>query len=221
MTIVFIGKYLSYLGLFLMSLTLFIILRNRTYRIRYLKYFCLYIVTSFLINIPAFIMAYHLKNNLPLLHIFTIAEFVLIAMFYVELIYEKRVRVLAYVIAFIAFLMLMNSIFIQGIYAFNSYAKTVSQVILLSLSIIFLFKSDSFNNSGDVRNYRYLSFINAAFLIYFSGSLFIFMSSQFLLESSSQLNKLWLINSILSLIFQIIILYAVWKIAYPRIRSSP
>ena len=124
-------------------------------------------------------------------------------------------------IIIVTLLILLNSIFIQGIFEYNSYSKTLSQVILLAFSIDFLFRIEEIKKDIAKPLFRILTIINAVFLFYFSGSLFIFMSSNYLIENSVILNKLWIINASLNLIFQIIILYAIWKIAYPRIRSSP
>lgn len=53
-------------------------------------------------------------------------------------------------------------------------------------------------------------YINIAFLIYFSGTIFIFMFSTLILKSTSQTQNLWLINSILNIILNILLAKGIW-----------
>jgi hypothetical protein len=219
MSTIAIGIWISNIGLFLMVLSCIIIYFNEFYRSEPLTLFSWYMILSVCINVPAFIMAQYVQNNLPLLHLFTLMELVTLSLFYGRLmkITENRVYMGCFISVCIA--VVLNSIFVQGIYSLNSYGKTLSQIFLLGCTVMFLFNMEAIKRTFDHQVTRSLSFINAAFLIYFAGSLFIFMSSSLLFAHEKVLNRLWTVNVFLSLFFQIIIFYSLWKMPSQRTKS--
>jgi hypothetical protein len=219
MSSITIGIWISNIGLFLMVLSCLIIAFKGFYRSDPLAFLSWYMILSVIINVPAFIMAKYVQNNLPLLHLFTMMELVTISLFYGRLMKLTKNKLFLGCFISVSIAVVLNSIFFQGIFSLNSFGKTLSQIFLLGCAVMFLFNMEVFKQTFDYQVSRSLSLINAAFLIYFAGSLFIFMSSSLLFAHEKVLNRLWTVNVFLSLFFQIIIFYSLWKMPSQRTKS--
>lgn len=113
---------------------------------------------------------------------------------------------------------MLNTLFLQGIFEFNSYGKTLVQVLIILYALDYAFRFPALDTPDTAE--ETLQLVNAAVLIYYCGSLFIFMSSQFELQMGEAIRILWKINAILNLIFQIMILIALWKAIFKPRKSS-
>ena len=160
-------------------------------------------------------------NNLPLLHVYTFCEFILFSWFYKIVLNENRwmQKYFWHFIFFVSILVIANSIFLQSIYGFNSYAKSLVQLILISYAVIYIYsfslKLESINQQTHA-----IRRINAAVLIYYSSSLFIFLFSNMFLINDIKIHKgFWVVNAGLNLIFQILILIAIWKVVFKPTKS--
>ena len=181
-----------------------------------LKWFELSLVWALAIQIIAKIIALYKGNNLPLLHLYTMIEFVLISLFYKEILFNKLKigQYFYYFIGLIVLIIVGNSIFIEPLRGFNSNAKGLTQLIIISYSIIYFFNRLSIDVS---KKNLILNRINAAILLYYSGSLFIFVFAKILVKKSSILNNyFWDFNALLYLVFQILILIATWRLVFPK-----
>ncbi len=125
---------------------------------------------------------------------------------------NKNKRLAGLLTFLVSILIILNSVFVQSIWGFNSYAKTLVQcvIIIYSLSYFFLNYMNKIKN-GIIRKVRL--FINATILIYYSGSLFVFMFSDYFLRVlGGTPRELWIINISLNFLFQVAILVTVWKV---------
>lgn len=151
-------------------------------------------------------------NNLPLLHLYTLFEFILISLIYrkMGLFDPWPAQYFAIFLISIAGLIVLNSIFLESIYTYNSYAKTVVQLLFIGYAVGYMFQLKE--NSPDAGAHNLM---NYAILIAYSGSLFIFMFGNVLLADEFD-NLFWDINVLLNLLFQILILISVWKASRAR-----
>lgn len=154
-------------------------------------------------------------NNLPLLHIYTLGEFLLISNFFIRLppIQSLPKPVKLGFLFFVSLLIILNSIFLQPIFGYNSYAKSLGQLIIISYSVSYFYHRSNHFEEQVNQETKSLNLINAAILTYYSGTLFIFMFSDFFFSQGSVLpNGFWVFNSILNLIFQGMVLFAIWNL---------
>ena len=86
MSLVDITRTIGYAGLLMLFFSFIIIVKKELYRIKEIKPITWYLSLSLFINIPAYILGHYLITNLPLLHLFTLIEFVLVSLFYCKLI---------------------------------------------------------------------------------------------------------------------------------------
>jgi len=208
--------YITYLSFTATVFALILIIRYEGKK-EISNYFTCYLGLSLTVGIVSLIMAKNRINNLPLLHIYTLLEFMMLSLFYRTIL--KRVSFVQKYFGLVFWggiiVIVLNSLFLQNLTEFNSNAKTFSHITLLGLTLLFFMDRMQINNLEELDGG--LNMINSGILFYLSGSLFIFMTSNILIEDNSQVHEiLWIINAMLYLIFQIIILIGVWKVLYPR-----
>ena len=163
-------------------------------------------------------------NNLPLLHIYTLLEFITWPLFYRQLFVHKNhfVKNHLYFIGFVSVLILSNSIFLEPLSGFNSNAKALVQIILIGYAIYYFF--ETFGKIDLTKPLpRALSLINFAVILYYSGSLFIFMFSKLLANQNVADNRqygFWAVNALLLVAFQTLIFISLWTVAFQKTKSS-
>ncbi len=199
-------RNLVFICLFASILLLFFNRKRLPDTFRYLGY---YLCWNLAIEITARILSDYETNNLPLLHLYTIGEFLLFALLYrkVHLFKKWPDKKFWIFVCIVLLFVILNSIFIQNIYTFNSYAKTVVQLILMGFAFGYFYQLHEKEQDTEALNW-----VNAAVLIYYSGSLFIFMFGNYFLDKVPETHLIfWIINVFLNLIFQVLILTAIWK----------
>ncbi len=186
-----------------------------------LKALMVYLFFSFAIEIGSRLAAVAFHQNLPLLHVYTFGEVLLLSLFYRQILDDSSgfKQYFNWIVGAVLTLVVLNTIFLQGIFEFNSYAKTLAQVLIILYAFDYAFRiPEQEDNDPDLT--RVLRQINAAILIYYCGSLFIFMASSFESEAREVFRRLWYVNKILLLVFQLIILIALWKVVFKPPKSS-
>ncbi len=169
------------------------------------------------------IYGHYTKNNLPLLHVYTFGEMLLWSLFYRQILHPSAVlvRYFKWMTGLVLTAVVLNTIFLQGLWTFNSYAKTLVQllVILYALSYAFNFLLEE---SPNVPLQKVLRPVNAAVLLYYCGALFIFMFSTLSLSShQGSFDFLWKINVVLNVVFQSIVLFSLCRLLIFKPRKLP
>lgn len=184
-------------------------------RLPQLKYIGIYLILLVITELSSKVL-YHLReNNLPILHLYTLLELIFLSLFY-RTIFSKNKQIITWVIIFSSVAIISNSIFIQSILGFNSNAKTLEQIVIIVYAILFFFNYPSLEITDKVLA-KSLNLINSAILIYFSGSLFIFMFSSYFQNNGLTVNRgFWEFNAFLSLLFQLLVFISLWRIAFRK-----
>lgn len=147
-------------------------------------------------------------NNLYLLHIFTLVEFVLIGWFFGKLLELFEVKVNTKIILLTgAVLIILNSVFLQPIDVYNSLSRTAVQLCFMGCCFfgfyLFTKRIYAYQDKGVVK------LILIALLLKYSGSLFLYLFSNQITELLAETQrKIWLINPSLNFLAQVIILIA-------------
>lgn len=209
---------IQYLSLFFLSIN--VVLAIKAFRKKAdLKWFEILLAWSLFSQIVGRIMGISLGNNMPMLHLYTLFEFIFISLFYKKIIFD-HLKIKKYFMPFLAFMVMIiicNSLFVESIMVHNVKAKGLTQVTIISYAIFYFFNRISNEiRKGDF----YLNRINAAILMYYSGSLFIFIFANFLLEDLLIRSYFWRFNALLYLIFQILILIATWRLVFSNSKDS-
>lgn len=176
-----------------------------------IKYLGIYLFLNLVIQIVADQLFQKGLPNLPLLHLNTLLEFVFLSLFFKE-VYKRQDSFKKYFIFFVlivALLLILNSVFIEPIYGFNSKAKSLVQICIIFYVVLYFFDSYGKVDFLEGENLS-INMICFAVLLYYAGSLFIFMFSQFFfVERSEAFYAFWVVNAGLTFIFQLIMLISI------------
>lgn len=188
---------------------------------RAFKALVVYLIFNLFIEIGARAAAILFRQNLPLLHFYTLGECWFLSLFYREVLDKDSIfqRHFSRIVPTVMILVVCNTLFLQSIFEFNSYAKTLVQFLIILYALDYSFR---FSEREGVTSFndQPLRLVNAAILVYYCGSLFIFMSNHFALRMGNAIKILWDINTVLNLIFQIAVLVALWKAVSLHQKSS-
>jgi hypothetical protein len=150
--------------------------------------------------------------NLYILHMYTIIEFNIIALFYLRFFgdFYPRWLVPGLMVCFTVFAIL-NSIFLQPITGFNTYARGTVGVLTIMLALLCFYKM-----LIELRTKRLdqhpVFWINTGFLLYFSGNLFFFILNNALLKEPNQSLSFmsWGLSSLLMALLYLFIGVGLW-----------
>ncbi|RAJ04237.1 hypothetical protein LX64_03117 [Chitinophaga skermanii] len=169
-----------------------------------------YLCVAFTVNCIAIIFSH--SNNLPLLHIYTIIEFVLLARCYLFIFTGSTARrvLIGMAIAFPVFAVL-NFLFIQNIYTYNTYTRPIEAIVFIICSMLYFFRNDTETQRRwiNVPN----NWINAGILLYFSGAIGQFAFSN-IVGAVAPLEialLIWILHATLVLMMYISFTISFWK----------
>jgi hypothetical protein len=178
----------------------------------------LYFFVSLVVQIASFMLWRQNINNLPLLHIYTPVEFLLLLWFFNRLpgriVSDKLFWVL--VISFLL-LCISDSLFLESIYKFNTYARSLEALMLIVLSVKwFVYVITSEEKNGVRLNTANINYLVSGIFIYFAGSIVLFSFSNMVnrLAYPMALN-VWSIHTLLLFLFYLLATIALlrWKTA--------
>lgn len=180
-----------------------------------------FLILNLLTEILAFTFTECGINNLPLLHVYTLGEFILFSFFYRSLSYKPTFfsRHFWLIIAIGSLLIIANTLFFQSIFGFNSTAKTGVQLILIVYAVFYFYNLVADEHFAQLKS-KSMRLVNSAVIIYYSGSLFIFMFSQISFGNEDIYKLFWIFNSFLYVTFHLIIFTALWIAFYRNTPSS-
>ncbi len=142
-------------------------------------------------------------NSYPVNNAFLLVQFIILLLIYREA-FGWRYRPVYVAGAVYTALFGVNYLFVQSPYTLNSYAYTVSGVILMVLSLLYF--RYLLKNLPEPHVHRSpLIWINIAVLVYFGGNLFLFMLYNFFASG------IWILHNMLNIIKNILLFVAVWQ----------
>ncbi|RQO75385.1 hypothetical protein DBR43_08495 [Pedobacter sp. KBW06] len=152
------------------------------------------------------------KNNLPVLHIYTMIEFSTIMLFY-QIVFKNAINKVWFIALISAFLVfcVVNAFFIQKWHIFNTYPRTLESIIIISTSLFYYYKITK--QTLYIQIEKSATFwINTGFFIYFSGSFLLFMLSNYILPLSLKFNMIvWQLHAFLSCVLYCLIFIGLWQ----------
>ncbi len=178
-----------------------------------LKIILYYLIFSIIINRSTYILYKEAINNMPLLHLFTIVEFVFISTYLKNQLksnIDRRVFILIQVL-FLIFCIL-NSLYIQPINTFNTYARSVeSFIIILAIIGVSLRKIGDSTKKTETDNPS-INWINSGLLVYFTASLLLFSLNNYLGTHHLNLYKLaWDMHAFICIVMYLTFAVGLWR----------
>ncbi|MCE3227023.1 MAG: hypothetical protein K0S32_1574 [Bacteroidetes bacterium] len=176
---------------------------------RELKPLFYYFILSLITQALSLIFWFYSINNLPLLHIYTPLEFLLLLWFYSILLEKQFTRTARFVVT-ISFLLfsIIDSWFLEDIYTFNTLGRSIEALVIILLSItwfLFSIREDRHVNKN-------INYIIAGIFIYFSGSIVLFSFSNIITRFTHSLAlNVWSIHTLLLVSFYTLVTIALLK----------
>ena len=157
------------------------------FRFKYLtdaaKALLVYLCTSALVSIVIKYTASYKINNLPIFHLYTFIELLLLAEFYKKLIGFKKIITIVQFLFLIA--CVVNAVFFQSIFTFNTYTRPLEAFIIMLFAVNYFAKI--FTDTSKVNLLEIPGFwFNTGLFLYFSGAFMLFIFSNFLLKVSQE-----------------------------------
>lgn len=151
-------------------------------------------------------------NNLIFFHLYNVVEFALLSGFFIRVFKEYNwynAHFYGRVCQIIGVLFtILNSIFVQLHTEFNSYGKSVSTFLLVTLALTLLVGSTQRKHSIESSYY----YIGAGILVYYSSAFGIFLLSNYTLVLSSAYAKLiWALHAFLCIVLYLMFMFGLWK----------
>lgn len=214
MEVIVLIRSLNYLGLLLCIISIYLLFSKGLNKNQFWGCILFYLLLQIAIEVPADVLSRLQKNNMPLLHIYVLLEFIILSTFYRFLLSPYHgfwLKFSIYFILLISILIVVNSFLIQDFMTFNSYAKTLTNVLFLSYSVLYFYFLLQRDNELNPYESGFI-LINAAVLFYYSASLFVFMTGQIKIIATSPFYiYIWVFNSIASITMRVLIFIAIWK----------
>ncbi len=165
-----------------------------------------------IVEIISLLFWYKKANNLPMYHVYTVIEFIIISKIYsVELKSMFSNSFFLILILLFGGFAVCNTIFFQGIFTFNSNAITVSGIIIIFFCLSYfysLLKEIKYN----ALETNPMFWINSGFLIYFSSNLILFFINNYMFkdEASAASYLVWGLHAIMNIVLNLFYTVALW-----------
>jgi hypothetical protein len=186
---------------FAITLPVSIALYKYRYFSKALKIFTIYLLLNGLCNLIAAIAASKKVNNLPLLHLYTVLEFVLLSLYFRHLISSHPKIIYAILYVFSTFC-IVNSLLFQSIYQYNSYTRSLSGIIIV-MYMLFYFKNSLDGKLAGHPEQMVYSSLNSGLMIYFGGSFFLFAYANVIMTDAYMNTVFWSIHATLVLVMYV------------------
>lgn len=172
-----------------------------------------YLVLSGLFNILAKVTAVHKINNLPLLHLYTILEFVLLCALFKSIFIETRIKKFLTIIMVVFPLIALGYIFsTDALFSYNPLPRFLEGLVLMLLCIYFLMLD---LNRLD-HNHSMFSFtIIVGMLLYFSSSLILFALPELIRENKDMNRLIWSIHATF-----VLMMYICFTVAFIKLKKN-
>lgn len=170
----------------------------------HLKIIWFYLLVTAVINTAATIIGrvFH-SNNMPLLHLFTLVEGLMLIWFYQKIFTESKKEWFIYLQIAFAVVCILNALFFQSIYLYSSYTRYVESIICILFSLRYFAQIAL----TDTRLLKLpVFYFNTGIFLYFSGSFILFIFSNLILQklAPSTMLLFWTGHSALVLMMYIL-----------------
>ena len=157
-----------------------------------------------------FLIDQGVKNNLPGLHLFTLCQFLVLGYFFHLLLKIINVEVPIKLILGIGILLIIgNSVFLQSIWVYNSYSKTLVEAFIVICSLLYFFKVLNLEKE-DIKNRPNHFFVMAVFIAAALSSLFYLFSNEIMRMDIDLIENIYSIKTIILILSQGAIFYGLY-----------
>jgi hypothetical protein len=165
------------------------------------------IFVGFLVELLMFILPYWKVNNLMGMHVFALAEIVLLSLFFRSQIRDSRVKTIVTVVAVgLSVFAVFYSFIGKNVNEFNSLPRALESIYFALLSGYFFYEMTI--DPQPVLNSVY--FINGSILFYFTSCFIVFAFSNYLINDQQNLLILYNLHSIVNALTNLAYATGLW-----------
>ncbi|WP_109098727.1 hypothetical protein [Aquimarina sp. AU58] len=169
------------------------------------------LLVTLIVEFISNVLWYQKINNLPVYHFFTVIQFLLIVNIYKRALSQtfSKYFFTSLGIGFMVFAV-VNIMFFQDLFTFNSNATTLmgAIVIFLSLSYFYALLKEVKYSALETNP---MFWINSGFLIYFSSNLILFYINNSMFKGSTEASYLvWGLHAVINIVLTIFYTVAIW-----------
>jgi len=166
-----------------------------------------YLCFALTINVIAVVLASRHTNNMPLLHFYTAGELVLVTLYFKHAFNDRKTdRWLNLIMIMYPVLCVVNFVFFQSIYSFNTYTRPLEALIIILLSALYFAwpNTDRVTTAG--------RWVAGGFLLYFCSSFFQFIFSNVVSHYASKAQKslIWNMHATFVLMMYVLFFVAIF-----------
>lgn len=171
-----------------------------------------YLIVDMIVSILSSILAYHHLRNTPLYHIATIVDTVILLYFFYS-IFQNRLfsKYLKGMMVIFPLAGILNILFIQHIFEFNSYMLSFKSILIIILCFLYWwhYESETLRPWTELP----LHWIISGLMLYFSSAFILFTFSNLITSVASRNISLilWNIHASLSLIMYLMLAIGISK----------
>lgn len=176
------------------------------------KWILAFIILSAITQLVSFILWRLKKNNLPILHAYTVLECLVLLKFYSVLLGSPgRNKIFISVAVLFTILAVLEAAVFGTIFEYNIYTRSIEALIIITLCLAWFIKAVSLDDHVRER-YKGISIINSGMLIYFAGAvtLFAYSSSVTSMSFNARMN-VWTMHTLLAFQLYILIAIGLWR----------
>lgn len=174
------------------------------------KVIFLLVLLSVFTELGAYIVRKHSSLQNIVYYGFTIGEFLLLGMVFSQAIIPFLSKTFFRLITlFFLCFVAIDMIWLSGINQFNNYSTAIEGLLLIFFSIVFFYKTLKELKIRDLEK-EPLFWISTGVLLYFSGSLFIFLFTNYVNSSNTALLIIWGIHAIFRILLNLFYSITLW-----------
>ena len=165
------AAYISFFSAFLPTVVGIYRFNKMQKTLRILSVFC--IIKVIFVCLGAY-LGYNGINNMPVIHIYTPFEFSFFCIIVSTTMSKKFKKILILLAILFTVFCIINAMYLQSIKDFNAIPRGIAGLILICVCSYFFYNLFISENTIDIIRYPFF-WLNAALLIYFSGTFFLFI----------------------------------------------
>jgi hypothetical protein len=172
-----------------------------------LRKLSVFIFATLSLEMAAIACSYYHQNNMWIFHIYTLLEVVFAALIYHDILNDwKRKLVIALLIVFLVF-SLLNIIFFERLEEFNTNQRFLGGITIIIYSLIYFVQIFKEANIDRIERHAYF-WLNSSYLIYFAGTLFLFILTKNILAVEA--SNYWNLHSVLNILLNLGYTITLW-----------
>ncbi len=175
-----------------------------------------YLVFNCIISATSSLLAYRHLTNIPLFHFSTVIETLILLFFFSGIFYKKPINTyLKILMVIFPCFCVLNTLLIQNIFTFNSYALSLQSFIIIALCFLYWWHNE--NDKEKTWASFPLNWIISGLLLYFASAFILFTFSNFgvFYFSRRTFILIWNIHATLT-----IIMYVLISIGYSKYKTQ-